>query len=274
MKGSLLCLAAVGVLSAGVSFGSAEMPNVAEGVAAIKSVQTVNASKEIPRGGKCYGLFVGVNKYNSSMSSAGAFALNGCVNDAYNMRDAWTDSKIGRGQPGNSYILTDASATFSAIRAKFQSLASSAVSGDIVLYYHSSHGGYDESTKTTYICAHDNLYLDTEFADDLARFASGVKVVVVLDTCHSAGMFRDLGAWTFAERVQAMVNERIAKAGNGERASASIGWITAADWNEASSDLGWYDAPYGHVARNSMCTPAPIAPRRRSSVSTKRFSRA
>lgn len=219
---------------------------------AIKTVQAEGSAKGEARGGKCYGLFVGINKYSSSYPQN---QLGGCVNDAYNMRDAWTDSETGQCLSGNAYLLTDSSATLSAIRSRFQSLASSATSGDTVLYYHSSHGGLsDSATKSALICAHDGDYTDTAFAADLARFASGVKVVVVLDTCHSAGMFKDTGGWAFAERVQTMVNERLAMEGNGAKAGASIGWVTAADWDENSYDSGMYDSSYGHVGKGGTFT--------------------
>ena len=253
MKANLL-VAAAGVLSIGVLSGAVESPNVTAYDEAVKSVQVEGAARAASRGGRCYGLFVGINKYSNAYPQT---PLYGCVNDVYNMKDAWTDSATGQCLPENAYMLTDSSATWSAIRTRFQSLASTAVSGDTVLYYHSSHGGLEnEYTKSAVICTYNGDYTDSEFADDLARFASGVKVVIVLDTCNSAGMFKASGVPTFAERVQAMVNERVAQSGNGTRASASIGWVTAADWYENSSDGGWYDSTYGHTGRGGVFTVA------------------
>ena len=253
-KANFSSVVASAVFAAGVAFGSTGVSSeMSASVESIKSVQAEVLSRAALRGGKNYGLFIGINKY----TNPGCGTLYGCVNDAYNLRDTWVDAELGRGEPENAYILTDSGASLSSIRAKFNSLASSAVSGDTVLYTHSSHGGlYNEATKGACLCAYDADYNDTDFADDLAKFKSGVKVIIVLDTCHSGGMFKDSGAWRFAERVQAMVEERVARAGNGERAVASIGWITAADWNETSSDGGWYSSPYGHTGRGGTFTVA------------------
>ena len=72
---------------------------------------------------------------------------------------------------------------FAAVSNKLMSLASTAVSGDVVLYYHSSHG-YQDSGKNTGICMYDKDMPDSSFAKILANFKAGVKVVIVLDTCH------------------------------------------------------------------------------------------
>ncbi len=247
MKNRALSAVAAGIFAAGAIYAIPELPSTSPQVETVKSVWTesVAARSSAVRGGTYYGLFVGVNKYAPAMEAS---SLSGCVNDVYNAKDAYTDPVGGKCSAGNAIILTDSSAKYSTVRDKFQSLAAKAVSGDVVLYEHSSHGGlYDESSKGAFICAYDDYYLDTEFADDLALFKSGVKVIVVLDTCHSGAMFRDASAWNFARRVQTMVDERIAKSGNGTRSGASIGWITAANWDEPSSDGGWYDNSYGHA---------------------------
>ena len=194
--------------------------------------------------GTCYGVFVGVGRYTYTSS------LTGPTSDATNMQTRrithgyWHDTK--------TVALLDTAATKNAVRAHLFSLAAKAVSGDTVLYYQSSHGGSHASsgnyTKDTYICLHDETYEDYEMASDLMQFAAGVKVVIVLDTCHSAGMFKAMGesspasAKSFALRVRELMAERAAlrKGVKSGITTDDIGWIAAADYNQYS-----YDSPRG-----------------------------
>lgn len=189
--------------------------------------------------GTCHGIFVGVGEYTYTSS------LFGCVPDATNMQ-ARCIAK-GYWHRTNTVAFLDAAATKAAVRAKLAALAVQAAPGDTVLYYQSSHGGNHmvngEMTKDTYICLHDAEYEDDEMAADLMRFAAGVKVVIVLDTCHSAGMFKAVGArrapaGSFAQRVHALMAARAAgrKGAKAGITADDIGWIAAADYNQYSWD--------------------------------------
>lgn len=190
--------------------------------------------------GTCHGVFVGVDEY------AHASSLAGCVPDATNMQTRCVAK--GYWHKTNTIAFLDASATKAAVRAHLAALAAKAVAGDTVLYYQSSHGGNHtangELTKDAYICLHDANYEDYEMAADLMRFAAGVKVVVVLDTCHSAGMFKTMDArrttadMSFAQRVhQLMVARTALRKGEMSGITADdIGWIAAADYNQYSWD--------------------------------------
>lgn len=189
--------------------------------------------------GTCHGIFVGVGEYTYTSS------LFGCVPDATNMQ-ARCIAK-GYWNRTNTVAFLDAAATKAAVRAKLAALAVQAAPGDTVLYYQSSHGGNHmvngEMTKDTYICLHDAEYEDDEMAADLMRFAAGVKVVIVLDTCHSAGMFKAVGArrapaGSFAQRVHALMAARAAgrKGAKAGITADDIGWIAAADYNQYSWD--------------------------------------
>ena len=193
-----------------------------------------------------YALCTGLNKYSSSYMSGND--LTGCVPDAKNvytnitLRGEWTSS--------NAKLFTNSQGTFAAVSNQLMSFASTAVSGDVVLYYHSSHG-YQDSGKKTGICMYDDDMPDSSFAKILANFKAGVKVVIVLDTCHSGGMFKSLrrdGAtalaspFAFAERVnEELAAIRADEAARGIRTAAKLaiadcGWVTAADYNQYSWD--------------------------------------
>ena len=185
-------------------------------------------------GGTYYGLVVGVNQYSSITS------LGGCVADAEDVLGAMTNKAKGVWSAENCYGLYDYDATLAAIRERFHALAETAQGGDTVLYYQSSHGGGDTNA---FICATDEFYHDYDFAEDLMRFKTGVRVVVILDTCHSGGMFKSVepsveSPWNFAANVEAIMSgtrTRGVKAGSNE---PSIGWITACDYDQKSSEIG------------------------------------
>ena len=205
-----------------------------------------------------YGVFVGLNKYNSSYIDSSSW-LDGCVPDAMHVytnatqRGSWT--------AGNSQILTNALGTRVRIRQAISNYAATAVSGDVFLYFHSSHGGnnasdnYTNYTKSVYLCAYDDDYTDTELAADLAKFATGVKVVVMVDACFSGGLFQTSlkgtrvlvaatpGSWDLAASVtKIMEADRAAKIARGVKgvdkllSASEIGWMTAANYNQYSWD--------------------------------------
>ena len=183
-----------------------------------------------------YGLFVGVNEYRS------ANYLLGCDWDAMRMMDSYT--RGGFCDVANAELLANLDATKDAVRAKFNALAGKAKSGDTVLFYQSSHGGDYDDDKGSYLCLTDDDWYDTEFAEDLAKFADGVRVIVVLDACFSGGMFKSANGvasaskkdkWDFAARVQRRLESRRSAAkATGTKGVASVAWITAADWNETA----------------------------------------
>jgi uncharacterized caspase-like protein len=167
-------------------------------------------------------------------------------------------------------ILTNSAATKTAIRKTLTNLANKAVSGDTVVYYHSSHGGNnDTDLPSVYLYTYDAHYTDSELAEDLSLFRSGVKLVVAADTCNSGGLFtedpttqsRTLQArapekpvrpdWDLAGRVTERMKAARAASAKSARAAASaidpdqIGWLTAAAYYEYSYEEpivghGWF----------------------------------
>jgi uncharacterized caspase-like protein len=198
-----------------------------------------------------YAVCVGLNEYEEISS------LSGCVNDA----NYFYTNLVARGgwQKSNMTLLRDSAATKNAIRRAVSNYAAKAVSGDTFIYQQSSHGG-QKSGKNTYLCVYDEVYEDDstayndyEIAADMASFAAGVKVVVIVDACHSGGLFKDAASakvpFNLAERVTEIMNaDRAARLARGERgiekklSASEIGWVTAADYNQSSLDGGYYDS--------------------------------
>ncbi len=189
-------------------------------------------------------LLVGINHYDPAY---GPGDLNACINDAIGVRDKMLLADPDMRWSTNAILtFTDAQATRTRLRDTMRFMAASATTNDMVLYFHSSHGGQQPGGEEwdTFICAHDADYSDADFAADLALFNPYTWVFVILDTCHSGGMFKSDEPWPFAERV--MRHYQRIKAGEylrkGEPVPKALGnniaFITAADYNEMSVELG------------------------------------
>ena len=143
-------------------------------------------------------LLVGINHYDPNY---GPGDLPSCVNDANGVRNTlMLGDTLSRWPSANIQTLTDAQATKNAIRAALQNLASQSAAGDLVVFYQSSHGGQNSGTST-YLNTYNADYEDTELGADLALFNSSANVIVVVDACHSGGLFKGEG-WPFAQRVR------------------------------------------------------------------------
>ena len=187
------------------------------------------------------GLMVGIDHYDPTYINS---PLNSCTNDAIGMK--WSVlSDAGRWSPGNVSVLIDAQATKTAIRTAISQMAAAAVSGDLVVYFHSSHGGR-HSGYDAYVATYNANYEDYELAADLATFQSGVTVIIIVDSCYSGGMFKELvpgvNDWDFAGNVMRKL-DALQQAAGLEKA-VSIGWLTASDYDE----LSWAGDPYSLFA--------------------------
>jgi len=191
-----------------------------------------------------YGLFVGVNKFSDQMIKVGWKKLDGCVPDAYRVSRTLQD--FAGWKEDNTLILCDEFATVANIRNGLVELAQTTEPGDTVLLFWSSHGDYkyiaSNNTEYTELAAHDATYREKDMAEDLALFKSGVKLVVMIDTCHSGGMFQSNWAYllgskaaevSFAKRVDSILSRRKAVGGITSR---EIGWLTAVSHNQESGD--------------------------------------
>ncbi|MDP8235427.1 MAG: caspase family protein [Candidatus Erginobacter occultus] len=199
-------------------------------------------------------LLVGIDHYDPYY---GPGDLGSCINDANGTRQhIMIGDSLNRWPSANLQVLTDSNATQSNIRSRLQTLASTSSSGDLVVYFHSSHGGQYSGTST-YLCSYNADYTDTELGQDLALFSSQVNVIVIIDACHSGGMFKEEG-WPFAER--AMEAFREAKAADyrargipaPEKFGNNIAFMTACDYYQTC----WAGNPYslfaGHLINGAL----------------------
>lgn len=191
-----------------------------------------------------HALCVGINEYFENYIPSYNW-LNCCVSDATSVRSLLTSERCGWPED-QAQSLFNTAATKSAVVNKFNELARTVRAGDQVVYFHSSHGGQNYGTST-FICMADQGFEDTDFAQAISVFPAGVKLLIVIDACHSGGMFKAFGGTgpdfdmaAFVNRVTERLNEiRFLEFAAGKRdmpriAASDIAWITAADYDQYS----------------------------------------
>ena len=134
----------------------------------------------------------------------------------------------------------------------FDRVAESVQTGDIFLFYFRTHGGYDKSDGTTFLCLYDEDYTDTTLAKKIQSIegtGKSVAIIGIVAACHAGGMYDPdarLGHWYVANGLA--------------RCSANIAWIAAADrehtsyavFNKFLLDYGWEEGWAGNDTRLSF----------------------
>jgi metacaspase-1 len=145
---------------------------------------------------KTQALLVGINDYQ------GINDLQGCINDVTNVRSVL---KTFFGLTNNDIrVLTDSRATRANILSRLNSLVTSAQEGDFLIFHFSGHGSQirdregDElaDRMDELICPYDMNWDDGYISDDMLReilnkLKKGVRMEILLDSCHSGTGTRD-----------------------------------------------------------------------------------
>jgi len=146
-----------------------------------------------------YALLVNINEYDESFWGSGSNLTDTDI-DADGMMDLLPfDFKVSR--------LFDSLATKSAVSQSIIDLANKAVKGDFVLIYYSGHGMEIPTSSVNEIgiydqalCLHDAPLVDNEVYNLLCRFKSGVKVLLVFDSCFSGSMYKAIGSVGYKQK--------------------------------------------------------------------------
>lgn len=137
-------------------------------------------------------LHIGINEVDPTHYAGWSGPLNACEADASDLQ-ALAES-IGY----KTCLLSSHEATRNALIESIEAAAGELTSGDIFLLTYSGHGGQlpdrngdepDDMLDETW-CLFDGQLLDDELAALWARFAAGVRVFVLSDSCHSGTVTR------------------------------------------------------------------------------------
>lgn len=146
-------------------------------------------------------LHLGLNCVNPATYSGWDGSLNACVADATAMA-----ALMARAGYTSRAVLNE-QATLASLNGALKLFAKNTRPGDTLLLSFSGHGGrsgpwlfngYQET-----LCLYDGQLPDTTLHSWLSRFDPGVNLIIVLDSCHSGGMERDLPYHPLRPKVRA-----------------------------------------------------------------------
>lgn len=136
-------------------------------------------------------LHIGLNYVDPNVYNGWNGELAGCINDSVDMQS------IATSQGFQSARLNDSQATSGNVVSKINEAAQNLKSGDYFLLTYSGHGGQvpDETGeevdgKNETWVLWDRQLLDNELYLLWSRFAAGVKIFVLSDSCHSGTVVR------------------------------------------------------------------------------------
>jgi metacaspase-1 len=138
-------------------------------------------------------LHLGLNAVSAAAYAGWEGPLAACEFDANDM------AAIARTRAIKPTVLLTKKATRAALLAGMRSAAKALKSGDFFLLTYSGHGGQvpdidgdEPDHKDETWCLYDGQLLDDELYFELSRFAAGVRVLVLSDSCHSGSVTRDM----------------------------------------------------------------------------------
>jgi len=131
-------------------------------------------------------LHIGLNLVDPAHYQGWSGPLNACEADAHDMQ------AIATSRGFTPISLLTAAATRQNVIKEISAAASQLNSGDIFLLSYSGHGGQlpdlngdeaDQQDETW--CLYDGQLVDDEIYELLSRFRSGIRILVLSDSCHS-----------------------------------------------------------------------------------------
>jgi len=142
-------------------------------------------------------LLVGINDYY------GVNDLQGCINDVTNVRSVL---KTFFGFENTDIrVLTDSRATKQNILSRLEKMIRNAVSADYLIFHFSGHGSQIRDREGDELADHmdelicpcdmnwdDGFISDDMFSDLLKQLKKGVRMEILLDSCHSGTGTRDM----------------------------------------------------------------------------------
>lgn len=142
---------------------------------------------------KAMSLHLGLNAVSGAAYGGWTGPLAACEFDAHDM------AAIAAMKGMKSTVLLTKKATRANMLAGMRAAAGALTSGDFFFLTYSGHGGQvpdvtgeeiDKKDETW--CLFDGQLIDDELYAELGRFASGVRVLVLSDSCHSGTVTREV----------------------------------------------------------------------------------
>ncbi len=167
-------------------------PKVAAKKPAAKKTTTKPSTKK-PAAHKALSLHLGLNAVSASAYGGWTGPLAACEFDANDM------ASIAAQKGMKSTVLLTRKATRANALAGMRAAADTLKSGDFFFLTYSGHGGQvpdvtgeeiDKKDETW--CLFDGQLIDDELYAELGRFATGVRVLVLSDSCHSGTVTREV----------------------------------------------------------------------------------
>ena len=154
---------------------------------------TSDNKKTRPAKPRAWSLHLGLNAVSSEAYSGWSGPLAACEFDANDM------AAIARTRGMKSTLLLTRQATRAKALAALRGAAKSLHAGDLFFLSYSGHGGQvpdvsgdeDDKQDETW-CLYDGQLIDDELYYELSRFAAGVRILVLSDSCHSGTVTREL----------------------------------------------------------------------------------
>jgi hypothetical protein len=138
-------------------------------------------------------LHLGLNGVSAAAYAGWDGPLAACEFDAHDM------AKIAKAQGMKPTVLLTKKATRAALLAGLRAAAKQLQQGDLFFLSYSGHGGQvpdvngDETDgQDETWCLYDGQLIDDELYFELSKFAAGVRIVVLSDSCHSGTVTRGL----------------------------------------------------------------------------------
>ncbi len=162
---------------------------------AAKKAAAKAAAKATAKPGQALSLHIGLNLVSPAAYAGWDGPLNACEFDANDM------AALARSQGIKPTVLLTRKATRAAVLKGIRAAAKTLKSGGYFLLTYSGHGGQvpdstvaadrDEADgQDETWCLFDGQLIDDELYLELSRFAAGVRVVVLSDSCHSGTVTR------------------------------------------------------------------------------------
>ena len=146
-----------------------------------------------PAAGRALSLHIGVNTVDPIHYAGWSGPLAACEFDARDMATVATSRQF------DPTLLLTAEATRGAVIRQLRAAAAALRAGDRFFLTFSGHGGQVDDTsgdddETDRLdetwCLHDGQLIDDELYYELSRFAAGVRILVLSDSCHSGTAVR------------------------------------------------------------------------------------